>query len=329
MSMLKFFRFPFAIAGDKTAIPDPSQVTGAVSYSTGFGPDYELDPLVDPNGKDVPRDETNQLFFDVTNAVREYQTFGTPDFITTGLNGGTPFAYAKNARVVWTDGEVYESRVNSNTDLPTVTASWRKVSGSNDQTFLIAVAGGTANALTASFSPSLTSLTNGVPFFIRCAAPNTIDSPTLNVDGLGAKTICKGANIVLTAGDLAGSGFWAILQYDATLDKFVLANPAAVLSLGVNQSWQNVQGSRAIGTSYPNNTGRPIQLAITINSASAGGFVNLNVDGQTISTHGDSWNTSGGGQQAISAVIPNGSTYSLTFGTVFGSVSVARWWELR
>lgn len=226
MSMLKFFRFPFAVAGDKTAIPDPSQVTGAVSYSTGFGPDYELDPLVDPDGKDVPRDETNALFFDVTNAIREYQTFGTPDFITSGQNGGVPFSYDRNARVVWTDGDVYESRIASNTDLPTVTASWRKVSGTNDQTLLIAVAGGTANALTASFSPSLTSLTNGVPFFIRCAAANTSATPTLNVDGLGAKTICKGANVALVAGDLPGSGFWAILQYDATLDKFVLSNPA-------------------------------------------------------------------------------------------------------
>lgn len=226
MSMLKFFKFPFAVAGDKTTIPDPVQGTGAVSYSQGFGPDYELDPLVDPNGKDVPRDETNQLFYDVTNAIREYQTFGTPDFITTVMNGGTPYAYAKNARVLWSDGEVYESKINSNTDLPTVTASWRKVSGTNDQTLLIAVAGGTANALTATFSPSLTALLNGVPLFIRCAAPNTTDAPTLNVDGLGVKTICKGANVTLVPGDIAGSGFWAILQYDATLDKFVLANPA-------------------------------------------------------------------------------------------------------
>jgi hypothetical protein len=272
--MLKFFRFPFAIAGDKTPIPDPSQVTGAVSYSTGFGPDYELDPLVDPDGKDVPRDETNALFFDVTNAIREYQTFGTPDFITSGQNGGVPFAYDRNARVVWTDGDVYESRVNSNTDLPTVTASWRKVSGTNDQTLLIAVAGGTANALTASFSPSLTSLTNGVPFFIRCAAPNTVVAPTLNVDGLGAKTICKGANVALAAGDLAGSGFWAILQYDVTLDKFVLANPARGLldfsaAIATN-GWQRLPSGLIIqwgGTPVLGPSNTPVTFPIPFPSA--------------------------------------------------------------
>lgn len=245
MSMLKFFRFPFAAAGDKTPIPDPSQVTGSVSYAQGFGPDYELDPLVDPDGKDVPRDETNQLFFDVTNAIREYQTFGVPDFITSTMNGGTPFAYARNARVVWTDGEVYESRLDANTDVPTVTASWRRVSGVNANALLIAIAGGTANALTATFSPSLTALVNGQPLFVRIAAPNTTTNPTLNVDGLGAKTIVKGANIALAPGDLAGSGFWAILQYDVTLDRFVLANPALgapQIVVSGDSGWMDIGG---------------------------------------------------------------------------------------
>lgn len=320
MSMLKFFRFPFAIAGDKTAIPDPSQVTGAVSYSTGFGPDYELDPLVDPNGKDVPRDETNQLFFDVTNAIREYQTFGTPDFITTALNGGTPFAYAKNARVVWTDGEVYESRVNSNTDAPTVTASWRKVSGANDQTFLIAVAGGTANALTASFSPSLTALTNGVPFFIRCAAPNTVGDPTFNVNGLGAKAICKGANIALAPGDLAGSGFWAILQYDVTLDKFVLANPASVLAVGIGQTWQNVTGSRAINTNYVNTTGKPICFSVEGN---VDNFIFLNVDGVRVARNFEG-RSGVNGTGCGPVIVPPGSSYSAQM-----DGGLTQWTELR
>lgn len=125
MALNKFFLFPFATAGDKAAIPDATQPSGSVSYEEGFGPDYELDPGVDPAAKDVPRDETNQLYFEITTALREYQTFGVPDYILAAQNGGLPFEYAKNARVKWTDGNVYISKVDNNTDDPTVAASWR------------------------------------------------------------------------------------------------------------------------------------------------------------------------------------------------------------
>lgn len=127
MSMLKFFRLPFAVSGDKTAVPDASQPSGSVSYEDGFGVDYELDPGVDPAAKDVPRDETNQLFYDITNAIKEYQEFGTPDFITAALNGGVAFSYSKWARVKYSDGFIYVSKIDTNTDLPTVAASWFKL----------------------------------------------------------------------------------------------------------------------------------------------------------------------------------------------------------
>lgn len=132
MSMLKYFRIPFATAGDKVAVPDASQPSGSVSYTDGFGPDYELDPATDPAAKDVPRDESNQLYFDVTNAIKEYQEFGVPDFITAALNGGVAFSYAKYARVLYSDGFVYESKIAANTDLPTVAASWRKLTDNAD-----------------------------------------------------------------------------------------------------------------------------------------------------------------------------------------------------
>ncbi|MGJ0509070.1 MAG: gp53-like domain-containing protein [Methylocystis sp.] len=125
MALAKFFRFPFATSGDKAVIPDATQPAGTVSYEEGFGPDYELDPGVDPAAKDVPRDETNQLYFDITTALREYQTFGVPDYIEASQNGGVAFEYAKFARVRWTDGKVYVSKVDNNADDPTVAASWQ------------------------------------------------------------------------------------------------------------------------------------------------------------------------------------------------------------
>jgi hypothetical protein len=146
MGMLKFFRIPFATSGDKVAVPNDSQPSGSVSYTDGFGPDYELDPGVDPAAKDVPRDETNQLYFDITNAIKEYQEFGVPDFITSALNGGSPFSYAKYARVKWTDGKVYESRVNANATDPTNATNWRPLTDNADY----------LSIATTAFEPSVT-----------------------------------------------------------------------------------------------------------------------------------------------------------------------------
>lgn len=89
-----------------------------------------------------------------------------------------------------------------------------------------AVAGGTANALTADLPFNLPALVAGCPIVVRAAAANTTTTPTLAVDALAAKTIVKGNNLALLAGDIAGSGHWLRLVYDQTLDKWVLLNPA-------------------------------------------------------------------------------------------------------
>lgn len=93
---------------------------------------------------------------------------------------------------------------------------------------LIASAGGTADALTATFSPAPRMWPNGVPFLVRAASANATTTPTFTANSgiLAAKTIVKGANAALAAGDIAGAGHWLLMQYDVTLDKVVLLNPA-------------------------------------------------------------------------------------------------------
>jgi hypothetical protein len=92
-----------------------------------------------------------------------------------------------------------------------------------------ASAGGTANAITAAF-PNLTAQSNinGMPFYVRAASANSTTTPTVTLTGIisGAKTIVKGSNQALAVGDIAGAGHWLMLQYDVTLDKVVLLNPA-------------------------------------------------------------------------------------------------------
>lgn len=91
---------------------------------------------------------------------------------------------------------------------------------------LSCVAAGTANAITAAFTPATTTLADGKFLIIRASAANSSATPTLAVDGLTAKTIVKGSNAPLVNGDIAGAGFWMLITYDASLDKYVLNNPA-------------------------------------------------------------------------------------------------------
>lgn len=121
--MLKFFKVPFAQSGSRTAVPDAADPSGFVSYTEGYGADYQRQKT-DPLSKNIERDKMNELFFDATNAIGEIQKQGVPDFISTALNGGSPFSYAKNALVRYTDGNIYASLVASNTALPTDTTKW-------------------------------------------------------------------------------------------------------------------------------------------------------------------------------------------------------------
>ena len=108
---------------------------------------------------------------------------------------------------------------------PTNLASWFSLALGSIASLPTAVAGGTANALTADFTPDV-GLTDGKTIIVRAASANTTSTPTLSTDGTTALTIVKGSNGALVAGDIAGAGHWLELQYDNTLNKWVLLNPA-------------------------------------------------------------------------------------------------------
>lgn len=91
---------------------------------------------------------------------------------------------------------------------------------------IAATAGGTADAITAGYTPAIAAPTIGMVLYVRAAAANTTTTPTFSPDGLTARTIVKGNNLPLVAGDIAGAGHWLALQYDASLLKWVLLNSA-------------------------------------------------------------------------------------------------------
>jgi hypothetical protein len=90
---------------------------------------------------------------------------------------------------------------------------------------------------------------------------------------------------------------------------------AAMQSLGMGQTWQNVTGSRAFGTTYYNTTGRPIQINMQSTSGTAN--LSLTVNGTAL-----------GVQSAFISghwIIPVGASYSVS--ATVGTAAV--WNELR
>jgi len=121
-----YFDVVFGSSGDLTAVPDSIQSNGSISYAQGWGPYYAQDPNIDPaTALFIDRAQTNQIFYDITSAIQQYQQFGIPPFITTSMNNGTPFPYAQYA-TVFSGGVAYQSLIASNTDTPP-SANWAAV----------------------------------------------------------------------------------------------------------------------------------------------------------------------------------------------------------
>lgn len=97
-----------------------------------------------------------------------------------------------------------------------------------------AAAGGTGNALTVSFYPALTAYVTGMAIEFRATANNT-GAATINVDGLGTRTIQKfasGALAGLDAGDLI-SGVTYRATYNGSTFQLIGAGSASSLGSGV------------------------------------------------------------------------------------------------
>lgn len=95
-----------------------------------------------------------------------------------------------------------------------------------------AAASGTVDAITANYTPAIAALADHMLLIVRASGANTSTTPTFTPASatITAKTIVKGHNQALVAGDISGAGFRMELQYDLTLDKWVLLNPATGVS---------------------------------------------------------------------------------------------------
>ena len=107
----------FASSGTATQVPDAVQGDGSISFTQGYGPNYELAQGV-PGSLNVELAEFNYLMNLITKILQTYQQQTVAPWITHAENGGSAFSYSKYAQVLYTDGHIYESLVNTNTTDP-------------------------------------------------------------------------------------------------------------------------------------------------------------------------------------------------------------------
>lgn len=151
-------------------------------------------------------------------------------------------------------------------------------------------------------------------------------SAAVTVQRSGSDQIFAGGanrtNFTLRAGCSAalvsdGSGVWQLAWGSASL-QFEAGAPL----LGVNQTWQDLTGSRALGVTYTNDTGRPITVQYRV-IGSAGVQPTMVIDGVTVPVGGGV--NASGNTTACSAVIPPGATYQAST----TSLTLQGWTELR
>ncbi|MEY0256387.1 hypothetical protein AB7X32_21825 [Morganella morganii] len=118
--MTKIFKVPFATQGDRTAVPDEIQADGSLSYTQGYGYDYERDQITDPAAKDIEREKMNGLFHDITEAVGEIQAFGVPVW----AEEGKPYAIRS---IVYHDKKVWQSKIENNETEPAESDDWAEL----------------------------------------------------------------------------------------------------------------------------------------------------------------------------------------------------------
>jgi len=97
------------------------------------------------------------------------------------------------------------------------------------------------------------------------------------------------------------------------------------VGIGVNQTWQDVTASRAIGTTYTNSTGKPILVSMTFSCNVANTVQGLTINGVVVYCSGIQ--SVAGQPTGFTLLVPNGATYvTVTNG---GTMTKITWTELR
>ena len=258
-----YIDIPFASSGSVTAVPDAVQGDGSVSFTQGYGPNYEL-PQGSPGALNVENVKMNYLFNLLTTTTQNWQQFTTASWITHAENGGSAFSYAKYALVLYTDGHVYESLVGSNTTDPVndginwtiVDSSNQRITLGSDKTFYISTTGndttgnGTSGTPWATLNKAWTTLANSYDLNGNTATIQMADGTytglnvTLPINGF---VIINGNSVTPTNVVVSGGSSSAIAVYGTNGPTNITVQNFQVLSTSQNGLFAENWGYIKIG----------------------------------------------------------------------------------
>jgi hypothetical protein len=189
--------------------PDDVVTLKPADYGAGSGKEYDI--LIDSMGinKDLSISVSCTGFSDVLDDWGDISTS-----IITVITDATAQTYEAVVAAHGTTGQVV-----------TVDSNGRYVT-TNPFGFPIAVAAGSADAITADYTPNLT-LTDMTQCAFVASAANATTTPTFSPDGLAAHPIVKKGGVALAAGDIPGALAVCLLEYNAANTRWEFINPAS------------------------------------------------------------------------------------------------------
>lgn len=98
------------------------------------------------------------------------------------------------------------------------------------QLFTWIAAGGTADAITATYSPAVTSLVDGMELDFRATAANATTTPTFSPSGLTPHVITQNGGTALVANNIPAALFEGQLRYNLANTRWELMNPSPQIS---------------------------------------------------------------------------------------------------
>ena len=136
-----FYVYPFGVNAAMGELESVSTISDGnyISYSQGWPINYEQDLLSVSTAEPISRQQTNQMFYDITNNINQYQIQGVPYWIMPSQNipSPTPYPYTQYARVIYDLGlgagpQIWENQVLNpgvNIVTPGSDNSWLLISG--------------------------------------------------------------------------------------------------------------------------------------------------------------------------------------------------------
>lgn len=201
-----------------------------------------------------------------------------------------------------------------------------------------AVAAGTADAITATYSPAITALVDGMELKFRASGANTVTNPTFSPNGLTARTITQLGGSALVAGSIPANLAECTVKYNLANTRWELVGAVNTLTATPYMTTALTKANAADAFAYflpatVDFSGKAINYG-TYNGASGSFYANASVlAGATFRiahgavpsspTDGDFWTTTGGVFSRINGATKQLATTDLITSSPFSGEAIS------